>query len=232
MAITLADFNKIWASTSPLSPYTFSDDNYNEGWNFIGQIPPSRQMWDFLQKNNDEKMQYLANNYLPLSGGTLTGNVNGVTPADSDDSTKLATTEFVDNVFLAKIISKLQETIDLPAGTSFPSTTVLSKMIANMMAEDGVQYNFSDKSAWYIKLGAKYGGLIIQGGSKIPLNGASSGQITLPISLTGIIRPLFTSYGGSAGSAQYTSDSSDYSSFNFYISGTLPYGFYWVTIGW
>lgn len=71
MAITLADFNKIWSSTSPLSPYTFSDDNYNEGWNFIGQIPPSRQMWDFLQKNNDEKMQYLANNYLPLSGGTM-----------------------------------------------------------------------------------------------------------------------------------------------------------------
>lgn len=75
MAITLADFNKIWSSTSPLSPYTFSDDDYNDGWNFIGQIPPSRQMWDFLQKNNDEKMQYLANNYLPLSGGTMTGNL-------------------------------------------------------------------------------------------------------------------------------------------------------------
>ena len=73
MAITLADFNKIWASTSPLTPYAFSENNYKEGWNFIGATPPSRQMWDFLQKNNDEKMQYLANNYLPLSGGTMTG---------------------------------------------------------------------------------------------------------------------------------------------------------------
>ena len=73
MAITLADFNKIWASTSPLTPYSFSESNYKQGWNFIGSTPPARQMWDFLQKNNDEKMQYLANNYLPLSGGTMTG---------------------------------------------------------------------------------------------------------------------------------------------------------------
>ena len=34
-------------------------------------------------------------NYLPLSGGTLTGVVNGVTPTAGDNSTKIATTEFV-----------------------------------------------------------------------------------------------------------------------------------------
>ena len=73
MAITTDDFNKIWASTSPLTPYSFSEANYKQGWNFIGSTPPARQMWDFLQKNNDEKMQYLANNYLPLNGGTMTG---------------------------------------------------------------------------------------------------------------------------------------------------------------
>lgn len=76
MAITLADFSKIWASTSPLTPYTFSDPNYAEGWNFIGGTPPARQMWDFLQKNNDEKMKYIVDNYLPLSGGTITGDVD------------------------------------------------------------------------------------------------------------------------------------------------------------
>lgn len=151
------DFDKIWASTSPLTPYSFTEANYKSGWNFIGATPPSRQMWDFLQKNNDEKAQYLFNNtakyynwqastaytvgnavktptlppecvlicttagtsdatepdytgvnigdtvqdgtcewlvssYLPTTGGTLTGEVNGVTPATSDNSTKLATT--------------------------------------------------------------------------------------------------------------------------------------------
>lgn len=59
MAITTDDFDKIWASTSPLTPYEFSESNYKEGWNFIGGTPPSRQMWDYLQKQNDEKAQWL-----------------------------------------------------------------------------------------------------------------------------------------------------------------------------
>lgn len=98
MAITKDDFEKVWASTSPLTPYAFSDAQYKEGWNFIGSTPPSRQMWDFLQKNNDEKMQYLLthfDNYLPLTGGTMTGDVLGVTPPNGDNSKKLANTEFI-----------------------------------------------------------------------------------------------------------------------------------------
>ena len=65
MAITTADFNKIWASTSPLTPYEFSESNYKEGWNFVGATPPSRQMWDFLQKNTDEKIKYIYTNMIP-----------------------------------------------------------------------------------------------------------------------------------------------------------------------
>lgn len=65
MAITTDDFNKIWASTSPLTPYEFSESNYKEGWNFVGATPPSRQMWDFLQKLTDEKIQYIYNNMIP-----------------------------------------------------------------------------------------------------------------------------------------------------------------------
>jgi hypothetical protein len=75
MAFTLEDFDKIWASTSPLTPYEFSDSNYQQGWNFIGATPPARQMWDFLQKRNDEKTQWLYNNKLSLVGGTMTGDI-------------------------------------------------------------------------------------------------------------------------------------------------------------
>lgn len=73
MAITLNDFNKIWASTSPLTPYSFSDNNYKQGWNFVGGTPPARQMWDSYMKRSDEKQQYIVNNFLPLAGGTMTG---------------------------------------------------------------------------------------------------------------------------------------------------------------
>lgn len=76
MAFTTDDFNKIWASASPLTPYEFSDSNYQQGWNFIGSTPPARQMWDFLQKRNDEKAQYIFNNFLPLSGGNVTGSLS------------------------------------------------------------------------------------------------------------------------------------------------------------
>lgn len=42
-----------------------------------------------------EYVQAKLQDYLPLSGGTLTGVVNGVTPPNGDNSKKLATTEFV-----------------------------------------------------------------------------------------------------------------------------------------
>ena len=73
MAFSTDDFSKVWASTSPLTPYEFSDSNYKQGWNFVGSTPPARQMWDFLQKQNDEKTQWLYSNKLSLSGGTMTG---------------------------------------------------------------------------------------------------------------------------------------------------------------
>lgn len=75
MAINITDFDKIWASTSPLTPYAFSDANYQQGWNFVGATPPARQMWDSYMKWSDEKQQYIVNNFLPLSGGTMTGNI-------------------------------------------------------------------------------------------------------------------------------------------------------------
>jgi microcystin-dependent protein len=65
MAFTTDDFNKIWASASPLTPYEFSDSNYAQGWNFIGSTPPARQMWDYLQKLTDEKIKYIYNNMIP-----------------------------------------------------------------------------------------------------------------------------------------------------------------------
>ena len=61
--VTWDDFDRIWARTSPLTPYEFSDPNYSQGWNFVGSTPPARQMWDSIQKKNDEKFKYLRDNF-------------------------------------------------------------------------------------------------------------------------------------------------------------------------
>ena len=62
MAITQDDFKKVWASTSSVPKYTFSDTDYKNGWEFVGNLPPTRAMWDELQRKNDEKMQFLQEN--------------------------------------------------------------------------------------------------------------------------------------------------------------------------
>ena len=86
--------------------------------------------------------------------------------------------------FVDDLIAALQTTGSLPTGTAFSAATLLSKMIANMNTEDGVQYNFNNANAWYICLGAKYGGLIIQGGGSPDIQNASAAEkvITFPIS--------------------------------------------------
>lgn len=62
MAITQDDFNKVWAITSSVPEYTFSDSDYHDGWEFVGNLPPTRAMWDTLQRRNDQKMEYLYHN--------------------------------------------------------------------------------------------------------------------------------------------------------------------------
>ena len=145
MTVTKDDFDKIWASTSPLTPYSFSESQYKEGWNFIGSTPPARQMWDFLQKQNDEKMQYLANNYLPLSGGTLTGDVLGVTPPNGDNSKKIANTEFIQA--LASILVPVG-CVQAYAGNTLPTGWLLC---------DGSAVSRTDYADLYAVVGDTYG---------------------------------------------------------------------------
>ena len=72
MAITPSDFSKIWASNADTPEYTFSDANYQKGWDFVGNLPPTRAQWNAMQKSTDEKMKYVFDNFgAPLLANTV-----------------------------------------------------------------------------------------------------------------------------------------------------------------
>lgn len=105
MAITIDDFDKIWASTSPLTPYEFSESNYKQGWNFVGATPPSRQMWDFLQKNNDEKMQYLASETQRIADNYVENQTVSLPNASATATSGNATVDYVKVYQSGKVVS-------------------------------------------------------------------------------------------------------------------------------
>lgn len=53
------DFSKIWASSSPLPAYTFSDEDYVTGWDFVGSAPPTKNEFDAWFKLVDTKLNWL-----------------------------------------------------------------------------------------------------------------------------------------------------------------------------
>lgn len=72
MAITPTDFEKIWSTNATTPAYTFTDDDYLEGWDFVGNLPPTRAMWNAIQKRTDEKMKYIFDNFgSPLVAPTV-----------------------------------------------------------------------------------------------------------------------------------------------------------------
>ena len=127
MAITQADFDKIWASTSPLTPYEFSEANYKEGWNFVGDTPPSRQMWDFLQKQNDEKSQWL---YLNVVQGIPIGVVQAYAGNTVPDGWLLCDGSAISRTDYAELYAVIGDTYGAGDGsTTFNLPNLVDKFV-------------------------------------------------------------------------------------------------------
>ena len=52
------DFSKIFGETAT-SKASFTDENYLNGWGYLGSTPPPYQLFDYLQSLNDKKSKYL-----------------------------------------------------------------------------------------------------------------------------------------------------------------------------
>lgn len=55
------DFSKIFGETAT-SKASFTDENYLNGWGYLGNTPPPYQLFDYLQSLNDKKSKYLYDN--------------------------------------------------------------------------------------------------------------------------------------------------------------------------
>ena len=60
------NFNLIWGSNASQST-TWSDSDYQRGWETVGDTPPTAQQFDALQRRNDLKAQELNNTITPIA---------------------------------------------------------------------------------------------------------------------------------------------------------------------
>lgn len=138
MAFTTDDFNKVWASTSPLTPYEFSENNYKEGWNFVGATPPSRQMWDYLQKKNDEKTQWL---YLNVVQGIPIGVVQAFAGNTVPDGWLLCDGSAVSRTDYADLYAVIGDTYGAGDGTSTFNLPDLTDKFIQGNATSGTEHS-------------------------------------------------------------------------------------------
>ena len=78
------------------------------------------------------------------------------------------------STLLADVVTHLASSAAISI-SSLNTNSVFYRLLQYALNAAGVQYNFTNSSAWYICLGALFGGLIIQGGLA---NGSSSGEGT------------------------------------------------------
>lgn len=173
--MTTPDFNKIWATNSPLTKYEFTDENYLTGWNFIGSIPPARSMFDTLQKNTDEKLKWLFDESATQKDITVDDN-----SAPTSNTAKLLA--LINN--LANMEKQIKGDSDWKTAPGTNLAT-LAALASNLASGSDVTWNgkkftnaklgitgLMDQNG-YICFGPNCGGLIIQwghGNEAMPLN--------------------------------------------------------------
>ena len=178
------DFNKIWATNSPLTKYEFTDENYLTGWNFIGSIPPARSMFDTLQKSTDEKLKWLFDESATQKNLTVDDTI-----APTSNTAKLLA--LINN--LANMEKQIKGDSDWKTAPGTNLAT-LATLVSNLASGSDVTWSgkkftnaklgitgLIDQNG-YVSFGPNFGGLIIQWGNG-ELNGTST-ELTLPLAIS------------------------------------------------
>ena len=138
--------------------------------------------WDIWSSElaSEDYVQSELLNYLPLSGGTLTGVVNGVTPTAGDDTTKLATTAYVQE--------EIRQHGNLPVGHEYFSMN--PNIPQGSLPLFGGVYSratYSDLWAWvqtqtgYLKTEAEWQTLSTASNGNVPYYSSGDGSTTFRV---------------------------------------------------
>lgn len=194
------DFNKIWATNSPLTKYEFTDENYLTGWNFIGSIPPARSMFDTLQKSTDEKLKWLFDESATQKNLTVDDTI-----APTSNTAKLLA--LINN--LANMEKQIKGDSDWKTAPGTNLAT-LATLVSNLASGSDVTWSgkkftnaklgitgLIDQNG-YVSFGPNFGGLIIQWATKsVTLDNDVGTYIILPIAFPtkGITAVLSDTWG-------------------------------------
>ena len=75
------DFSKIFGETAT-SKASFTDENYLNGWGYLGSTPPPYQLFDYLQSKNDKKAKYLYDKTIENDNKLALHNTNATAHTD------------------------------------------------------------------------------------------------------------------------------------------------------
>lgn len=162
--------------------------------------------------------------YAPKASPTFTGTPTAPTPENSDNSKKLATTEFVAKALAAlagsapETLDTLKELADALGNDPNFATTVLNKL-AEKLAKDQNGADIPDPALFVKNLGL--GELSIAGVSGGSLT--ASGYITIPMIINGARRALYIQWGGFTGNTDSSGSNGIYENSN--ITVTWPVAF-------
>lgn len=228
------DFNKIWATNSPLTKYEFTDENYLTGWNFIGSIPPARSMFDTLQKSTDEKLKWLFDESATQKNLTVDDTI-----APTSNTAKLLA--LINN--LANMEKQIKGDSDWKTAPGTNLAT-LATLVSNLASGSDVTWSgkkftnaklgitgLIDQNG-YVSFGPNFGGLIIQWGLATALHTAS--WVTLPISVSNLLVVVSSTYDD-AGESAYRVSNCYYQSDKFYLISTntsIGITTPWIAVGY
>ena len=227
------DFNKIWATNSPLTKYEFTDENYLTGWNFIGSIPPARSMFDTLQKSTDEKLKWLFDESATQKNLTVDDTI-----APTSNTAKLLA--LINN--LANMEKQIKGDSDWKTAPGTNLAT-LATLVSNLASGSDVTWSgrkftnaklgitgLIDQNG-YVSFGPNFGGLIIQWGAMTEETSTSFNvNLNVTMNVMCAIPYDISSNPSSICYLCWMNEKTTTMTLAFCAS-TVPYGFGWIAIG-